>query len=35
MSYTKREWAPGNVVGAVDLNRIRLLRENLHTMNLL
>ena len=22
MSYTKREWATGNVVGAVDLNRI-------------
>lgn len=22
MSYTKREWAIGNVVGAVDLNRI-------------
>ena len=22
MSYTKREWATGNVVGAVDLNRM-------------
>ena len=22
MSYTKREWATGNVVGAVELNRI-------------